>query len=61
MITVGSIKKKDVTFAVFDLSGIVAGHGKSAKFDGIIGLDLLEDLEAVIDYKGRVLYLREEG
>lgn len=61
LITVGSIKKKDVTFAVFDLSGIVAGHGKSAKFDGIIGLDLLEDLEAVIDYKARVLYLREEG
>ncbi len=61
LITVGSIQKKNVTVAVFDLSGIVSGHGKSTKFDGIIGFDLLEDLEAVIDYKGGVMYLREDG
>ena len=61
LITVGSIQKKNVTVAVFDLSGIVSGQGKSTKFDGIIGFDLLEDLEAVIDYKGGVMYLREDG
>ncbi|MCP4846324.1 MAG: clan AA aspartic protease [Verrucomicrobiaceae bacterium] len=61
LITVGSVPKKNVTVAVLDLSGIVSGQGKSTKFDGIIGFDLLEDLEAVIDYKGRVMYLREDG
>jgi hypothetical protein len=61
LITVGSIQKKNVTIAVFDLSGIVSGHARSSKFDGIIGFDLLEDLEAVIDYKGGVMYLREDG
>jgi hypothetical protein len=61
LITVGSIQKKNVTVAVFDLSGIVSGQGKSSKFDGIIGFDLLEDLEAVIDYKAGVMYLREDG
>ena len=61
LIKVGSIQKKNVTVAVLDLSRIVSGHGKSSKFDGIIGFDLLEDLEAVIDYKGRMMYLREDG
>ena len=60
-VKVGSIQKKNVTVAVLDLSRIVSGHGKSSKFDGIIGFDLLEDLEAVIDYKGRMMYLREDG
>lgn len=59
-IVVGEVKKRDVTFAVMDLRGISGGHG-GTRFDGIIGFDLLEDLEAVIDYKGGVLYLREDG
>jgi hypothetical protein len=59
-IKVGEVKKRDVTFAVMDLRGVSGGHG-STRFDGFIGFDLLEDLEAVIDYKGGVLYLREDG
>ena len=58
-VRVGEVTKKGVTFAVMDLQRVAGNHG-SSKFDGIIGLDLLEDLEAVIDYKSSVLYLRED-
>ena len=38
---------------------IAAGNG-TGRQNGIVGFDLLEDLEAVIDYKSAVLYLRED-
>ena len=58
-VKVGEVKKKGVHFAVMDLSSVSGKHGTS-DIDGIIGLDLLKELEAVIDYKAAVLYLRED-
>ncbi len=56
---VGGVHKTGATFAVMDLRA-VSGKQGSTRFDGIVGFDLLEELEAVIDYKGGVLYLRED-
>ena len=57
---IGPVKKNDVTLTVLDLSKFGKENNAGSKFDGIIGFDLLEDFEAVIDYKSAVLYLRED-
>ena len=55
-----AIEENDFTLAVVDLSHVNDGlraHG-AAPMDGIIGADILEAREAIIDYKHRQLYLK---
>ncbi len=60
-LTVGKYLMGTATFDVMDLSSIMkAGEWNDSKLYGIFGNDLLRYFEAVIDYRRRVIYLRDE-
>ncbi|MUP45330.1 acid protease [Gramella sp. BOM4] len=53
-------KKKKVDLVVFDLKHVneaLVNH-KAEKVQGIIGADLLKRGKAIIDYKGKAIYLK---
>ncbi len=58
-----AIEEFDLSVAAVDLSHVNAGLRArgAAPMDGVIGADLLEAREAVIDYKRLQLYLKRTG
>ena len=62
-LTLAGVTELDFRCLVMDLDHVNAGLKQRglARIDGIIGADLLEDREAVIDYKASVLYLKRDS
>lgn len=60
LIKIGSWKTADITLVVFDLSHVnkALSDYKAKTVHGIIGADILEKGEAVIDYKNQLLFLK---
>jgi len=60
VVKIGKWKKKKIDLVVFDLSHVnqaLTDHNAD-KVHGIIGADVLKKGKAVIDYKGKCVYLK---
>ena len=60
IVQIGEWKKKKIDLVLFDLKHVneALENRKAEKVQGIIGADILKKGKAVIDYKGKALFLK---